>query len=41
MHVGMALNFQNIHNQRDDRDVYRDELALGAQAEPGPERRLS
>jgi alkanesulfonate monooxygenase SsuD/methylene tetrahydromethanopterin reductase-like flavin-dependent oxidoreductase (luciferase family) len=34
MHVGTAVIFQNPHDQRPDRDVYRDELRLAELAEP-------
>lgn len=33
MHVGMALNFQNLHDKLDDREVYEKELAFGVEAE--------
>jgi alkanesulfonate monooxygenase SsuD/methylene tetrahydromethanopterin reductase-like flavin-dependent oxidoreductase (luciferase family) len=34
MHVGMAIIFQNPHDQRPDHDVYREELRLAELAEP-------
>ena len=34
MHVGMAAVFQNPEDERSDRDVYRDDLALARLAEP-------
>ena len=34
MHVGMAVIFQNPHDARADRDVYRDDLRLAELAEP-------
>src|SRR6185369_8556541 len=34
MHVGMAVIFQNPHDARSDRDVYRADLGLAELAEP-------